>query len=162
MTPPAALLDLWFLEPAWLIGIMGVVVTGAAFVVGRWFLPGRNPPSPPPEPAPEDKVFLEGAKLERRSMPRRAGNCVGVLLAAKPPEAPIQGWILNRSTGGLAILLQQPVEEGARLHVRPQTQQGSAPWIPVDVRNCKADAGDWIANCQFVKVPEYSTLLLFG
>jgi hypothetical protein len=161
MPSSVALLGWWFPEGTWLIPVIGVLVTGAAFVVGRRLLPGRKPPSSS-QPEAEDRVFLQGAKLERRAVPRRAGNCVGVFVSETPPELGIQGWVLNRSAGGLALLLQQPLKDGARLHVRPITPQSSPAWVAVEIRHCKAEGGDWVANCQFVNPPEYSTLLLFG
>jgi hypothetical protein len=163
MTSPVALTASWILEPTWMIPVIGVFVTCAAFVWGHRLLPSRKQPTPPsPQPEPEDRVFLHGTTLERRAVPRRAGNAIGVLIAEKPPEPALQGWVMNRSTGGLALLVTQPLKEGLLVHVRPQTPQGSPPWIAMEVRNCHAEAGDWIVNCQFLKTPEYSTLLLFG
>jgi hypothetical protein len=151
----------WFVEVPWAILAIGFCVACAAFVVGRRMLSSRPAPQSPATPRREP-VFLHGARVERRAAPRRGGNNVGVLVSDDPPQPKMQGWVLDRSVGGLCLLVSQPLEEGKVVHVQPQAPGRTPPWVALEVRHCRPDASDWVANCQFVKAPEYSTMLLFG
>src|SRR5262245_54070237 len=92
----------------WMIAAIGVGVSCLAFVVGRRFLTPR-PAEEPPETPPED-VYMDGGRLERRAAPRRRGNSVEVFLAEAPDREKVHGWVVNRSVGGLCLVVEKPVE----------------------------------------------------
>jgi hypothetical protein len=145
----------------WTIPATGFVVTCFAFVVGRRLLAPRKT-EPPPAQAPAVDVFLHGGTKERRNAPRRKGNSVEVLFAPAPNKEPRQGWVVDRSVGGLCLTLEQPVKEGEVWHVRPRNASASTPWTAVEVRTCKAEEGNWEVGCRFLQTPQWNVMLLFG
>jgi hypothetical protein len=158
--PLLAVFD-FYAELPWTIPAMGFVVACFAFFVGKRFLAPRKTESPPAAPAPTD-VFLHGSTRERRNAPRRRGNSVEVLFAPAPNKEPRQGWVVDRSVGGLCVTLEQPVKEGEVWHVRPRNAATTIPWTPVEVRSCKPEEGNWEVGCRFVQTPQFNVMLLFG
>jgi hypothetical protein len=96
---------------------------------------------------------------ERRSSPRVKGRQVRVhvVCAATSGEA-LQGWVLDRSCGGLGLWVPAPVAEGASLLVRAA---GSADAVPVEVCNCRADGDRWVLGCRFLRSPRWEVMLQF-
>jgi len=57
--------------------------------------------------------------------------------------------ILNRSPGGLALLLDHAVEPGTVLLVWSGFAGGDA-WIPFEVRHCRPEGGRWVVGGEFI------------
>jgi hypothetical protein len=36
------------------------------------------------------------------------------------------------------------------------------PWIPIEIRSCRADGNEWEVGCRFLKPPPWNDLMLFG
>jgi hypothetical protein len=106
--------------------------------------------------------FEKGSFGERRVALRRSGSMVKVAVADEKLESLVPGWVVDRSMGGLGVLLERPLESGLVLHVRPWDGGDMAPWVQVTVRSCQPEEGRWKAGCQFVKTPPWSVMLLFG
>ena len=51
---------------------------------------------------------------------------------------------------------------GGILSVRPRTAGTTVPWVQVEVRSLRQDAGFWEVGCEFVQTPPWNVLLLFG
>jgi hypothetical protein len=149
-------------ELVWAVPAIGFVVACAAFVFGRRVV--ARPPKENAAPHVESPVdvFLHGSATDRRAAPRRRGNTVEVLLSRGPDQTPIHGWVQNRSMGGLCLRVEQPVEEGKVIEIRPLNASDLTPWTPVEIRTCRAGDGEWEVGCKFVKTPQYNVLLLFG
>jgi hypothetical protein len=155
----------WLLAQPWTIPVIGVAAAGVAFLVGRvLFARAARAPAPPAkaDAGPPVDVFVHGSSQERRATPRRRGNSVEVFLADSPDKSPVHGWVVDRSVGGLCLLVDKPVPEGAVLQVRPRTAPEATPWTAVEIRSCRAENGEWEVGCQFVKSPQWNVLLLFG
>ncbi|OAI55116.1 hypothetical protein AYO44_02970 [Planctomycetaceae bacterium SCGC AG-212-F19] len=100
---------------------------------------------------------------EQRTAVRRKGNPVPVLLSNDGATIePFQGWVLDRSTGGLRILVDQPVGVGTVLSVRPSKTHGSFPWIQIKVRSCKPERTSYAIGVQFVVKPAWGEMQAFG
>ena len=103
---------------------------------------------------------------EQRMARRRIGNPVQVHYAYPDSKnTSQQGYVIDRSLGGLRISANEPINEGANLVLRPVDASAMVPWIEVEVRSCKLHTnhpGEFELGCQFVKTPPYSILLLFG
>lgn len=124
--------------------------------------PSRGPVTAPARPAPATQVQA-GPGAERRSAPRRKGNPVPVLLTnANATLDPFQGWVLDRSTGGLRILVDQQVVIGTVLSVRPAKAHASFPWIQVKVRSCQPERSSFHLGVQFVQKPAWGEMQAFG
>ncbi len=144
------------------VAAVGLGTAGFALVVGRRFfrrpaasLAGERPSS---DPAPPQLSSYS----ERRSCPRRRGNFVAAQLADDSDVDPAEVWVVDRSLGGLCLLVDAPIDVGSRLRVRPRQAGGSTNWIPVNVRACNRDADGWLIHCQFLRVPPTNVMLLFG
>jgi hypothetical protein len=150
------LLLAWAVDPTWAIPALGCVVCGLAFVLGRRFLFKA-----PLNPSPDDETFLKGVTTERRATARRKGNAVEVFLSDEVSE-PIPAWVVDRSMGGLCVIVDRPLTEGVTLKIRPRTAPTTMPWTPVLIKSCRPDAGQWEVGCQFTRTPNWNELLQFG
>jgi hypothetical protein len=100
---------------------------------------------------------------ERRSTPRRKGNPVSVAIADGEDEADtIQGWVVDRSLGGLRLLVDASVPAGTVLNVRPIKAAPSFPWVQVRVKSCYPERKSWNLGCQFVRKMSWEQLQQFG
>jgi hypothetical protein len=157
----------------WAVPVIGLVATGLAFAVGFAVLQRRTgravrpPAGVQPEPAAGTETnpdpFLQGSRSERRAANRRGGSLVAVSVTdadAKGP--PVDGWVSDRSVGGLCLLLEAPVGVGTLLNVRPRQSSAVVPWTQVEVKSCRQEPEGWEIGCQFLRTPPWSVLLLFG
>jgi hypothetical protein len=117
-----------------------------------------TPPTPPPAPTPS-----EDDPAAKRAAPRRKGNPVPVVISNDNGTMdPIQGWVLDRSSGGLRILVDQPIAVGTILSVRPGKAHGSFPWIRIQVRSCLSERNSYALGVQFVAKPAWGEMQAFG
>lgn len=144
----------------WLVPVMGVVVCGAAFLVGRRMLASSRENSEVPEVF--DHEFLQGVTQDRRSAPRRKGNAVAVqILVGNDPE-PVSGWVLDRSIGGLCLLAERPLPETSAIKVRPAKASTQIPWAEATVKSCRREGTLFELGCQFHRTPNWNLLVQFG
>ncbi len=100
---------------------------------------------------------------DKRRLPRRSGHVTEVYVARSGEiHNPQQGLVINRSPGGLGLLLSDAYPVGTVLGVLPVKASEMTPWVEVEVKNCRPSGDDWEVGVQFLKVPPYSTMLLFG
>jgi hypothetical protein len=100
---------------------------------------------------------------ERRANPRRKGNPVSVYISnGTTGGEPFQGWVVDRSSGGLRLLVDEPMEPGHVLSVRPVKVHASFPWVQVKVKNCYPERKSWCVGCQFVHRLAWDDLQHFG
>jgi serine/threonine protein kinase len=115
-----------------------------------------EPKSPPAPAAPWNGV-------ERRGSPRRRGNLVPVLVADSPAQQePIRGWVLDRSAGGLGLLVGEALEIGTLMRVRAERSDVAAQWVPVRIIHCRQERIRWRVGCQFVQKLGCEVLSTFG
>jgi hypothetical protein len=138
---------------------------------------GRRSGALPEEDVPEGVVTPEALKYlktpgedlaylntgpERRTDVRHWGNPVEVRILSVEQVIPVRGVVINRSTGGLAILVDDTYEVGALLKVRAvQTPQGVS-WIDVEVRNCRAVGKNWVIGCKYSETPPWNAVVWLG
>jgi hypothetical protein len=156
---------------SWIIPAAGAVSTSMALFFGYAVLGRRRksrssarPKRPEAkEAAPPRDPFVHGSASERRVALRRTGNPKEVLLSdAEMKAKPIQAWIVDRSTGGLCLVLGDELPVGKILSVRALNAPDSIPWVQAEVKSCRKDADGWEVGCQFLKTPTWSVMLLFG
>jgi hypothetical protein len=166
--------NLSFNDPAlWLALGAGLVV-----LLGFVFL-GRRPAralSPATANGSEVKTFDTFAQLagdnwdanekphdERRRSVRRAGMPTPIfVLDAKQSRKPRNGYVLDRSSGGLRLAAERPTPTGITLQVRPHSAADDTPWVNIIVRSCR-EVGDYYElGCQFEAELPWKVLLLFG
>jgi hypothetical protein len=112
----------------------------------------KQPPGLPVPPA--------GA-AERRATPRRKGNPVPVHIR-NGDNAPSRGWVVDRSLGGLRVMVDEALPPNTMLDVRPVKVHEDFPWVQVRVKNCYAERKSWNLNCQFVERVSGPVLQQFG
>jgi hypothetical protein len=156
----------FFTNQPWTIPVIGVLAASLAFLVGRRWLGGRPSAAvkaPPRESATVlTTVTPKKADADRRSAPRRKGNRVEVHLTDDSKRPPVLGWVVDRSMGGLCLIVEEPLSEGTVLNVRPRQAPQTTPWLPIEIRACRPDGCNWEVGCRFLKPPQWNDLLLFG
>jgi hypothetical protein len=110
-------------------------------------------------------VFFQGPRLlrrftDRRLHPRRWGNPVEVVLAGCGSNT--RAVIVNRSEGGVALLLDQPAAPGTTFNIHPAEAPDSVPWVPVEVRHCRSAGKNWFVGCRFAEEVSWETMVWFG
>ncbi len=120
-------------------------------------------PSPAPAQAEPPRPAETKNPKEKRSTPRRKANMQPVLITNGDTKAhPFDGWIVDRSAGGLRLVVKRPIAEGALLSVRPARASVSFPWLKVEVRNAATENGTTNLGCRFVLKPTLEELQQFG
>jgi hypothetical protein len=77
-------------------------------------------------------------------------------------EEPVPGWVLDRSTEGLGLLVDDRLELGIVAGVRPLLANVEFEWIPVRVVYCRAERTSWRVGCQFLTKLAWRDLRSFG
>jgi hypothetical protein len=149
----------------WTVPVVGVVAAGVMLLLARLVLSWRHARL---HAADQDSALvgraIGSAPEDRRDTARRPGKTVKVWITdASVTTEPFQGWIRDRSMGGLSIAVFQPVDINTILSVRATEADNLTPWIQVHVKRCSAqEEGRWELGCQFVRTPSYSQLLSFS
>src|SRR5262249_32301662 len=113
-------------------------------------MPGESWSSAPPR-------SLTGFSLgpcnqpERRRHPRRAGNPVPIHVRDEYRGEPVRGWVINRSQGGLGLLLEEALEIGTVVQVSPNTPTMNNFGFTVGVIYCFQERIRWRVGVQFGK-----------
>jgi hypothetical protein len=152
----------WLAEGYWLAPAIGGAACLLAYLLGRLFLVARPAPAGPELNAPDEANFLRGLNRDRRAAPRRRGNSVEVEMVNAGDETPVRGWVVDRSIGGLGVLVDNPIAAGTVLRVRPRFAKAGTPWTEVTVRSSRPEGGQHELGCQFHRTPNWSLLLMFG
>ncbi|MGF1582967.1 MAG: PilZ domain-containing protein [Gemmataceae bacterium] len=100
---------------------------------------------------------------EKRLAHRRQGRTVDISITDLDRHAePINGWIIDRSTGGVKFCAPQGWDVGKLLCVRVAHIGEAMPWIEVRVKHCRHTAKGWEVGCQFLHPLTWNILLAFG
>jgi hypothetical protein len=149
--------------------VPSLVGLGAALlaVVGLHFLSrsrsGQGSEQAPKAAAPEHDPFVQGSATEQRKSHRRGGNPVGVLLRTPGTGLePRRALVLNRSSGGLRLEVEEMAAVESVLEVRPADAPPVTPWVEVKVKDCRRTSDGWQLGCEFVRTPPWALLLMFG
>jgi hypothetical protein len=74
---------------------------------------------------------------------------------------PFEGWILDRSAGGLRLAVKRPIATGTLLAVRAAKAGATSPWIKVEVNNSTTEKGNTNLGCRFMSKPGLEDLQQF-
>jgi hypothetical protein len=161
----------------WIAVGVGAVLTLLVLALGYLLLDRREAAKLVPRPAspsvtapavgraahPQYDPFVDGSALEQRTALRRKGNPVLVQIAAKEAKAePASGWVVDRSTTGLCLLVGQAFAVGTVLCVKPSDAPRGTIWVQIEVKNCRQKGSNWEIGCQFLQPPPWGIMLLFG
>jgi hypothetical protein len=159
--------ELSFIEvnaSAALIG--GTVVLG--FLATMCFVPRRRVAEEgrfPPRPNAREMFDLShaGRGNERRNNLRRFGPPAPIYAAdLELSGARLPGWVVDRSSGGLGLVLERPLPVECVINVRSANAPPEAPWVQLRVRHCRPLKGTYQVGCQFQTEQSWRVLLMFG
>jgi hypothetical protein len=149
----------------WVTPLIGLVSASLALLMGHVFFRNRHKHSlsPPDQEGPPSNTLAYGGFVERRETVRRKGKQVKVLITdAEALEEPVEGWIMDRSMGGLCLSVTRLVGTGTILSVRTANAPQTTPWVQVEVKSCRDQGGRWELGCQYLRTPPWGILLQFG
>jgi hypothetical protein len=109
----------------------------------------------------EERAFLETA-MERRSGRRRWGNPTDIYLSSPVLPHPLHGTIINRSTSGLGIFVDEEVQAGTVFEVRSLEAPRSVPSVEVEIKYCRKVRRQYILGCQFCSDIPWNVRVWFG
>lgn len=147
------------LDPYWTIPLVGGVGFFAAVMLGRWLLAPRDTGQGDRVPL---RSFLDGVTQDRRATPRRKGNTVEIQFKRDDDPETVTGTVIDRSQGGLSVLVDRPMEEGGVWKIRATLASPTTPWTAVEVRSCQREGTRYKLGCQFDGMPNWNLLLQFG
>ncbi len=105
----------------------------------------------------------EQSYADRRGAVRRDGAPVRVLLSSNSFRNGVNdGLVVDRSTGGLRIVMTSAMVSGSVIQVRAANAPDNIGFVTVIVRSCKKEGDNFILGCEFEKTPPWNVLLLFG
>ena len=89
---------------------------------------------------------------DRRSEPRHPPQSTcGRVGAGLEPDRVVESWIGDESSEGLRLRLPEKLGDvGSILSIRAADADAGEPWIPVQIRHIRPEAGQWTAGCQFL------------
>jgi hypothetical protein len=100
---------------------------------------------------------------ENRSAPRRSGSQIKVTISnAKTKKVLMEGWVMDRSKGGLNLLAPAHFVPATILNVRRTDAAGDIASVQVEVRRCVPKGIRYQLGCKFVDNPSESILAQFG
>ncbi|MBX9627924.1 MAG: PilZ domain-containing protein [Gemmataceae bacterium] len=143
----------------------GVALAGLYVLSRRLRRPSPTPAGPV---AAEDENALawappEQSYADRRESVRRDGPPVHVVVAGSDFRNGLTGaLVVDRSTGGLKLLLPAGVAPGTTLRVRAANAPDTVGYIPVIVRSSRPEEDHFVVGAEFEKTPPWNVLLLFG
>jgi hypothetical protein len=87
---------------------------------------------------------------ERRRFPRLRDSMIPANVSE---PADLIGWssalVIDRSPGGLALLLDTSMQEGTVLLVWFACEGEEEAWLPVEVRHCRSEGEKWLVGAEF-------------
>jgi CheY-like chemotaxis protein len=119
-----------------------LIALGAARVIHKPF-----------EPSELAKILWDLVSVrDRRGDERHASQSTRVKVGAGiEPEHVVESWIGDQSPDGLRLRLPEKLGEvGALLSIRSADADDDVPWIPVQIRHIREEAGMWTVGCRFL------------
>lgn len=154
-------------------GVVAVLVLAFLAVSNR----RRRPAVPSLEPvaagpqqrtAPNEEKVLNWAPPEqsyadRRESVRRDGAPIRVVLSSPTFRNGVSdGYVVDRSTGGLKIVTRAAVAPGSLMQVRAANAPDTVGYVSIIIRSCRPEGDQFLVGCEFEKTPPWNVLLLFG
>jgi hypothetical protein len=165
-TLPQLIADLEMLGlPPWALPLVGGALGLGLLLVGFSVLGRRRPARPAPGQAQvtylREDAAQHGMGEERRRSPRRGGNPTAVQVKYRRVE-PFEALVVDRSAGGLSLLMDRELEAGLILSIRVVQAPPQVPWVDVKTVHSRPVGERFQIGCQFVAPPPMSVLLFFG
>jgi len=113
---------------------------------------------------PVPDPFTEGSPSDRRHSPRRIGRSIKVTIQlADDARTVFEGFILDRSIGGLRLKLDRDLKPDQILNIRTVDAPQTVAWIQAEVRQThQLPDKTYEVGCQFVRTPPWAVMLTLG
>lgn len=148
-----------YLLPGLIVVATGLMVT--LLLVNRKRDGGLKPPKLKPQA--DGSAAVAATASDRRTSLRRDGQAVEVVVQSPAFKGgAAAGYVVDRSTGGLRLVLSTGMAAGTALQVRAKHAPDTIPWVTVLVRSCRPSDDHFELGCEFEKTPPWNVLLLFG
>ena len=122
-----------------------------------------NAPSPKHQDHALNWAPPEQSYADRRGSVRREGAPVRVTLSSPSFRNGVNdGFVVDRSTGGLRIVMTSAIAPGSTMQVRAMNAPDTIGFVMVIVRSCRKSGDHFEVGCEFEKTPPWNVLLLFG
>ena len=72
------------------------------------------------------------------------------------------GLVVDRSTGGLKIIMRMAMVPGSLMQARAANAPDTVGFVGLVIRSCRPDGDQYLVGCEFEKTPPWNVLLLFG
>ena len=113
-------------------------------------------------PTPSEDVIYLNKSNERRRGRRFWGNPIEVRIMAHFRPEPVRGAVVNRSTTGVALLVDDSYEAGTVIKLRAVLAPKDVDWIDVEIKNCRRAGRNWVIGCQFPDPPPWKAIAWLG
>jgi hypothetical protein len=113
-------------------------------------------------PTPSEDVIYLNKSNERRRGRRFWGNPIEVRIMAHFRPEPVRGAVVNRSTTGVALLVDDSYEAGTVIKLRAVLAPKDVDWIDVEIKNCRRAGRNWVIGCQFPDPPPWKAVAWLG
>ncbi|QDU20019.1 PilZ domain-containing protein [Urbifossiella limnaea] len=127
--------------------------------------PSRLVPTAAPPTAEKAEAWAppEQSYADRRGAVRREGSPVQVLVSSSSLRNAVNdAYVVDRSTGGLKIVMQAAVPPGSTLQVKAVNAPDTVGFVTLIVRSCRKHPEHFEIGTEFEKTPPWNVLLLFG
>jgi hypothetical protein len=98
----------------------------------------------------------------RRKSRRRWANPIEVAIVSPFHDKPVHGLVINRSTGGMAILTDVAFEAGTVLSVRSKDAPNGIGYVDVCIRHSRQASKLWIIGCEYNEDVPWNVKVWFG
>jgi hypothetical protein len=144
-------------------GLLAVVLIGSLLLMGRKNSNGLAMPVVDKKRSSLWAMPSGSSLADRRTSVRRDGAPVEIMVtSAVMKDGQTNGYVLDRSTGGLRLALANGVAPGSSMQVRARHAPDTTPWVTVIVRSCRQAESYFELGVEFDKTPPWNVLLLFG
>jgi hypothetical protein len=153
--------------PPWALQTTGVIVLIGFAFIGFSFFGRRKGGIVRAERArvtrQREDSKRHGSGEERRRHTRRGGNPTPIQVKInRGRNDPWSAVVIDRSEGGLCLLLDHEVAPESRLTVRAPHAPEHVPWVDVQTRYCRPVGEQFQIGCEFVERLPLNVLLFFG
>jgi hypothetical protein len=148
--------------------VVGFAITCLVFGLLAWHLSRlrKGGPQRPERSSSSPDRFVGGQRLGSRC----GKNSVRIFIRKGEEEKLGQGWIVDRSSGGLGLLLLDaenawstgPLAQGDVLEVKPTNIPMECPWARVEVRHIDQRGDYWLAGGRLLDELPAEAVAIFG
>ena len=119
-------------------------------------------PDARPVELPEDREFETTGGAEKRSGRRRWGNPTEILLRSYLWTGDMHGLVVNRSTGGLGMYVDDEIPASTPIRVRAVEAPANVAVARAEVRHCRKVGRGYYIGCEFVDEIPWNVRVWFG